>query len=337
MKITQQAILFLLLVLLIGTTSASNLTQPSSLKTAYLGDYRTIKGGVIKNLKITYRTVGKLDADKGNVVLWPTWFTGTSEDLFTMNILDNTLNTKGLYIIIVDALANGVSSSPSNTENFPEITIKDMVNSQYKLLTEHLKINHLHAIMGISMGGMQAYEWLVSYPLFMDKGITIVSTPKQSSFDILVWQTQADLINQAKNKQQMEFALKRAYDILHMNLSTPTGFAQKHAPEEVNKYMAGKYQMMMAPKDYLASIRAMIEHDIYKSTNTEFEDIQQSIKAELLTIVSPSDHLVNPLSSLALAKQLTSDVHLFAGNNGHMAAFLQTEEIKQSVASFLAQ
>ena len=337
MKIIKQSLSLLLLVLLINTASASSLTQPSKLETAFLGDFKTTNSGLIKDLKVTYRTIGQLSADKSNVVLWPTWFTGTSEDVFTTNTLDNTLNTKGLYIIIVDALANGVSSSPSNTKQFPEITIRDMVNSQYKLLTEHLQITHLHAIVGISMGGMQAYEWLVSYPHFMDKAITIVSTPKQSAFDILVWQTQAALITSAKNKKQMDVAIRRAYDIFHMNLLTPTAFSQKLTPENVKIYMAGKYQNMMEPSNYLASIRAMIKHDIYKSTDTELKDIQQKIKAELLTIVSASDHLVNPLSSLALAKKLANEVHVLAGNNGHMAAFLQSKEIKQTTALFLAQ
>ena len=336
MKITKQTF-SLLIILLMGTASATSLTQPSKLKTAIIDDFQTISGEVIKDLKVKFRTVGKLDASKSNVVLWPTWFTGTSADVFTTNALENTLNTKGLYIVIVDALGNGVSSSPSNSEQFPEITIRDMVNSQHKLLLEHLKISHLRAIVGISMGGMQAYEWLVSYPNFMDKAITIVSTPKQSSFDILVWQTQAALITHAQNQQQKDIAIKRAYDIFQMNLLTPTEFSKKHAPEDLQKYLTSKYENMMAPNDYLASIQAMIKHDIYKSTDTKVNDIQQKIKAQMLTIVSESDHLVNPMNSIALAKQLMSDVYVLAGNNGHMAAFLQSQEIKKSISSFLAK
>jgi homoserine O-acetyltransferase len=69
-------------------------------------------------------------------------------------------------VILVDALGNGLSSSPSNTSNFPDITIHDMVVAEHELLTRKLKISHLYAVMGISMGGMQTFEWLASYPDF---------------------------------------------------------------------------------------------------------------------------------------------------------------------------
>jgi len=330
-------ILILLLLMLITETSATTLSRNSELKVAQLGDFGASNGEVIKDLKITYRTIGRLNADKSNVVLWPTWFTGTSGDVINTGTLTNILKTEGLYIVIVDSLANGVSSSPSNTPNYPDISIQDMVNSQYALLVDYLNITHLHAIIGISMGGMQAYQWSVSYPSFMDKVITIVSTPKQSSFDLLVWKTQAALFNDTeKSKRKSSLAIKRAYDILHMNLTTPTAFSREHAPADLSAFMLKKYNNMMNPEDYLVSVKAMIAHDIYRYSHGGIDNISQIIKAQLLTIVSSSDHLVNPLNSLALAKLLKSKVIELKGNNGHMAMFLQTEQILKATTSFLA-
>src|SRR5258708_35502252 len=92
------------------------------------------------------------------------------------------VETTKFYLILIDALGNGVSSSPSNSISqskilFPQFSIRDMVNTQYKMLTEKLNIHHLAAIVGGSMGALQALQWAVSYPDFMDKVVAIETTP----------------------------------------------------------------------------------------------------------------------------------------------------------------
>jgi homoserine O-acetyltransferase len=331
MKQVGQIIILLFIFLIPEQVSAH-----PKLKTANLGEFHTVEGNTIQKLKITYRTFGVLNEDRSNAVLWPTWFTGTSEDIFKSDILINIIDTKDLFIIAVDSLGNGVSSSPSNTTDFPSISIQDMVNSQYSLLVKHLDIQHLYAVIGISMGGMQALEWAVSYPNFMDKVISIIGTPKQSAFDVLFWQTQIALIESASsNKASIDFAIKRAYDIFYMNLTTPTDFSIKQSPENVQKYMAGKYDNMIDSEDYLSMAKAMIKHNIYRGNLQNFENINSIIKADTLLIVSESDHIVNPLSSIVLAEKLGGDKLLLTGNNGHMAAFLQTKEIFKKTSLFL--
>jgi hypothetical protein len=99
-----------ILLLFVMVWANSSFAQ-AELKFANLGDFKTTGGEVIKEAKIGYRTVGKLNSDKSNAVLWPTWFTGTSEQILQWGILNNTIDTTGLYVIIVDALGNGVSSA----------------------------------------------------------------------------------------------------------------------------------------------------------------------------------------------------------------------------------
>ncbi len=97
----------LLLVLVINHIHAQ-----SELQIANIGDFTTTEGKIIEDCKVGYRTIGEVNADKSNVVLWSTWFTGTTEQIINYGFTNSLIDTTGLYIILVDALTNGVSSSP---------------------------------------------------------------------------------------------------------------------------------------------------------------------------------------------------------------------------------
>jgi homoserine O-acetyltransferase len=320
--------IFTILLILVTTYLTAQFDQ----QFANIGDFKTENGKVIKDCKVGYRTVGKLNTEKTNAVLWPTWFTGTSEHV--IESMNNVMDTTGLYLIIVDALTNGISSSPSNTKEFPEVTMRDMVNSQYKLVTDHLNIDHLYAVMGISMGGMQTFEWLVAFPSFMDKAISIIGSPKQSSYDLLVWQTMADIITTAqKNKQDLDVALKLAGNIEYINLYTPTYVVNKYPADSVDAYIGEGFTMK--PLNVLGGLNAMISLDIYKSASSDIENISDVIKANLLVIVSKQDHLVNPISSTLLAEKLGTQLVTLTGDCGHMAVFCEAEKVKKAVTEFL--
>lgn len=80
------------------------------------------------------------------------------------------MNPKKYFIIVTALFGNGQSSSPSNTniKPFPQVSVFDNVRAQHTLVTEHLGIKHVRAIVGWSMGAGQTYQWATSYPDFMD-------------------------------------------------------------------------------------------------------------------------------------------------------------------------
>ena len=173
-----------------GLAQAGN-PAVANLQYGVIGDFKLENGRSIDQCKIAYQTFGKLNKEKNNVVLFPTWFTGTSMNLLPF-VPGKMIDTTRFFLILVDALGDGLSSSPSNSQTqpgikFPAFSTRDMVESQYVLLTAHLNIQHLYAVSGVSMGGMQSFQWAVSYPGFADKIIPISGSPQLNTPDLLLW------------------------------------------------------------------------------------------------------------------------------------------------------
>ena len=214
---------------------------------ANLGDIKLQSGETLRDCRIGYRTYGTLNADKSNAILFPTWAGGTTEQLQDAIVKDKFADPDRYFVITVDALSNGVSSSPSNSSlqprmKFPRITIRDMVETQHELLTRVFGIQHLKAVMGISMGGMQTFQWIVAYPDFMDKAIPIVGSPRLAPYDLVLWQTQIDTImndpawkkgNYGKNP-----ARTAEVQFGDLFLSSPEHFNQGTTREKVIQEMA---------------------------------------------------------------------------------------------------
>lgn len=323
------AILFWLLISKVWAGSEQHLVP--------IGDLKTVGGGVIKNCQVGYRQLGRFNAEKTNIILWPTWYTGTSLDV--SKIIPSVIDTSRFAVIVADALGNSISSSPSNSPNFPGIAIRDMVNSQHELLVNYFKIKHVYAIGGISMGGMQTLEWLVAYPDFMDHAISIVGTPKQSFHDMLLWNTELELIKQAErigNPDEMEQTRRRVADIQLMELFTPAYFLRMYKGDDLQSVLTKLYREEHYNISNLRSqLEAMISQDIYRTSGKAPDKIGEAIKAKVLVIVAVNDHMVNPQSAINLAKQLNCKLELVDNDCGHNLLDCGPEQVRKAIASFL--
>ena len=152
-----------------------------------LGNFILESGETLRGTKMAYRTFGKLNAEKSNAILVTTWFSGTGKVMEDVYVGQNhALDPDRYFIVIVDQLGSGVSSSPQNTPapqamaKFPKLTIGDDVRAQRQMLTDLFGIERLALVIGGSMGGQQVYEWIVAYPMMVERAAPIAATARIS-------------------------------------------------------------------------------------------------------------------------------------------------------------
>ncbi|KAJ5131435.1 uncharacterized protein N7515_007474 [Penicillium bovifimosum] len=145
-----------------------------------LGDWELQSGEKITDCHIAYKTFGD---PKSPAIVYPTWFSGMISDNVWLIGEDKFLNPANFFIIIPALFGAGQSSSPSNRPSagpFPKVSFYDNVRAQYELVTQHLGIKHLRAVVGWSMGGAQTFQWATQYPDFMDIVVPFCASAKTS-------------------------------------------------------------------------------------------------------------------------------------------------------------
>ncbi len=162
-------------------------------------DFRFASGETLPELRIHYRTVGKPQKDsKGivrNAVLIGHGTGGSGAQFIRAEFAGELfgagqpLDASKYFIVMADGIGHGKSSKPSDglRAKFPRYGYNDMVDAQYRLLTEGLGVNHLRLVMGTSMGGMHTWVWGQRYPEFMDALMPLASLPTQISGRNRVW------------------------------------------------------------------------------------------------------------------------------------------------------
>ncbi len=315
------------------------------LKFAELGDFKLVSGAVIHECRVGYRTFGQLNASRSNAILLPTWANGTSEQLKGSVGPHALLDDTKYFVIAVDALSNGVSSSPSNSTSqphmrFPKITLRDMVNSQHQLLMQTLAIEHLKAVVGVSMGGMQTFEWMVAYPTFMDIAIPIVGSPRLAPYDLLHWQTEIDAIEQNPAWNHGDYtenpSRRLEFELGALILTTPGLYNQKHTSrtvfDDLNKADSNP---TTDANNKIRQVEAMMALDVSADFGKEMARPAAIVKARVLVIVSRFDHVVTPQPAIDFAALIHAPLIELNSDCGHSVGECDGAKINAAVAEFL--
>ncbi len=261
--------------------SSAAYAQPASepgLQTYTIGDLPLESGEVIHNFSIAYMTSGTLNAAKSNAVLMVTAIGGNHHRIDFMIGPGKGLDTDRLFVIKTDAIGNGVTTSPSTSTAqhgtaFPHFTIRDMVQSQY-LLLQHLGIDHLVAVAGASMGGMQTLQWGVSHPGSMDGLVALTPMARTSPWSIAVNQATRHALmldpafkDGAYTEQPVAGWRMRADVLQVLATRTPNAMRQQFAaPMDVLAWMDGQEDAVVKSgfdaNDWIAQTWAYDRHNV---------------------------------------------------------------------------
>jgi homoserine O-acetyltransferase len=270
-------------------------------------DFKFASGETLPELRLHYRTLGKPEKDAQdkttNAVLIMHGTTGSGAQFIRPEFAgelfgkDQPLDATKFFIVLPDGIGHGKSSKPSDGMHakFPRYGYVDMVEAQYRLLTDGLAVNHARLVMGTSMGGMHTWLWGELHPDFMDALMPLASLPTQISGRNRAWRRMViDAIRNDPAWSDGDYktqppSLRTAAEMLWFMSSNPV-LRQKDAStlaktdEVLDKFVDGIVKTDDA-NDVLYALEA--SHDYDPGPNLE------KIRAPLLAINS-ADDLINP-------------------------------------------
>jgi homoserine O-acetyltransferase len=272
-----------------------------------LRDFRFASGQTLPELRIHYRTLGKPERDaRGvvrNAVLILHGTTGQGGNFIRPEFAGELfgkgqpLDATRFFIVLPDGIGHGRSGKPSDKlhAHFPNYCYQDMIEAQYRLLIEGLKVDHLRLVMGTSMGGMHTWLWGQTHPDFMDALLPLACLPVEIAGRNRMWRkTVSDVLRTDPDWKDGDYAaqphgLRIALELLALQSSNPVE-RQKEAPsrdraDAVLKEYVDRSLKTADANDILYAVESSRDYDPAPGLG--------KIKAPLLAI-NFADDLINP-------------------------------------------
>jgi homoserine O-acetyltransferase len=330
-----------------------------------VGDFKLESGETIRDFSVSYVTHGTLDAAKANAILMVTAIGGNHHRIDHLIGPGKALDTSRYFVIAMDAIGNGLTTSPSNSKSqpgmrFPKFNIRDMVNSSQRLVAGKFGITRLVTIAGASMGGMQALQFAVSYPDMTQSVVAIVPLSKATPWttDVLELLRQGIMTDAAWKDGEYaaeappEKGMKLWARMLNGAIVRTPEVLQADFPKsnlEVVPWQQGLADTgwkRMDARDWIYQSWAYDQHDVGTTPGFggDTERALKSIKARVLILAGEGD-LLNPEANAKAAAQVIPGARYVSLKPryalGHLSgAAGQAPEIEvqnREIAAFLAQ
>jgi homoserine O-acetyltransferase/O-succinyltransferase len=286
-------------------------------------------GQKLANMKVGYTAHGTLNDAKSNAILVTH---GTGAGRSAMNIYigpGKALDTAKYFVIAVDAIGGGLSSSPKDGlgPDFPRYTIRDMVRAQHDLVTRGLGLSGLVAVGGPSMGSFQALEWGINYPDFVKGLLLIVPAVKSDANVKMIVDGMVATVsldpgwNGGRYTQNPTAGLRAAGTLFTPWLTGQEQISAIKSQEEYDRRVA-VFANGFATWDavsWMWRYLATREHDISKPFGGNVETALARIRAKALVMPSASDRLLVPAYAREIYRGIKDAVYAEIPTiNGHV-------------------
>jgi homoserine O-acetyltransferase len=361
-------------------------------------NFKTFNGETIKKVAVGWESYGELNAQKDNVILVTHFFTANSHAAGKYHKddpqagywdaligPDKAIDTNKFYVISVDSLANlgvhnpnVITTGPASINpdtgkeyglDFPVVTIRDFVEVQ-KLVLESLGINTLHAVIGASMGSMQAIDWATAYPDWVPRMISVIGSGQSDAWTTVLLERWAIPIRLDPNWRNGDYyahhppteGLIAALMFITQDALTPMAFNQIGKTKAVNHQalqtqplasINGAYSIVNWLRER-AETRAKsfdANHLLYLVRASQLfiaghgETLAgglKTIKAKSLFLPSANDLLLMPYLSHDTNQQLIelgkdSQLNELSGDSGHLNGVLGITQKAQKIKDFIEQ
>ncbi|MDL9936606.1 alpha/beta fold hydrolase [Gordonia sp. ABSL1-1] len=312
-----------------------------------VGELQLEEGGTIPDCQLAVATFGTLNAAKDNAILIPTWYSGTHQIWRDVYIgPDHALNPDKYFIVCVDQIGSGLSTSPHNAggpnesismSKFPHVRIGDNVVAQERLLREHFGIDRLALVVGGSMGAQQTYEWAVRFPDKVLRAAPIAGTAQNTPGDFLIAEAMREAIQsdpgfngvEYQSNTDVEDGLRRQAHIWAV-----VGFSTEFWKQEVwraldfdsrEAFLAGfldPYFTAMDPNDLLTQSWAWQRGDVARHTGGDLAAALARITAKTFVMPIDEDQLFPPRDCAAEQDLIPgSQLRVIEDVLGHLGLF----------------
>lgn len=301
--------------------AAPALAQQPPVQTCQLGEFRLESGAVIPDFRMTYITHGTLNAERSNAILSIHGLRGDRTTQSAWAGPGRALDTDRYFVIQPDtmgvaSLDPNATTSPTRSGmnmNFPRFTMRDMVQAEYRMVTECLQIRRLFAVTGTSMGGIASLQWAVAYPDFMQAVIPLVPQAHANRQVNFIWESARQAImldpkwrdgnypadDPPRRGTGVGMIIQNAFGI-----SAPGFEALFPTREAVHRSYAQQVENIGSTtqaRDWIYRTWAIESHDIAAGFNGDLRAAARSIRARLLLIPNCFDQLLPPTESGVLA------------------------------------